>query len=100
MLEYDDHRTAQPHARGPHPSRKVFTLFAILAMLVIGSLAAVVVRFTRSSAIPRIGNPPGMVDHLDFFETPTAFAAGQSDRVEWTNSVPTGVILKHSRGKF
>ncbi|MDB5322046.1 MAG: Arginine/ornithine antiporter ArcD [Phycisphaerales bacterium] len=100
MLEYDDHRTAQPHARGPRPSRKVFTLFAILAMLVIGSLAAVVVRFTRSSGVGRIGNPPGMVDHLDFFETSTAFAAGRSERVEWTTSGHTGVILKDPRGKF
>src|SRR4051812_34664758 len=96
MLEYDDNRTAQPHARPPRAPRAVLLLFAALALVMIASLSAVMVRFARSSAIGKIGNPPGMVDHLDFFETPAAFAGGQSVRVEWT----TAMTLKDPRGKF
>jgi hypothetical protein len=96
MLEYDDHRSAQPHARPPRAMPRVLFLFAGLALITIASLGAVMFRFSRSSDIGRIGNPPGMVDHLDFFETAGEFAAGNSVRVEWT----TAMTLKDPRGKF
>lgn len=93
MLEYDDHHHRDAaHARKP----RVLWLFAALAMITIASLGAVIVRFARSADIGKIANPPGMVDHLDFFETPAEFAAGTSERVNWT----TAMTLNDPRGKF
>jgi hypothetical protein len=97
MLEYDDHRAAQPHAPKPRAAAgNVILLFAGLALLMIASLGTVMVHFARSADIGKIGNPPGMVDRLDFFETPAEFAAGTSERVAWT----AAMTLNDPRGKF
>jgi hypothetical protein len=100
MLEYDDHRTTEADPRHSRPRRKVLFLFVALALLVIGALSVVVVSFTRSSELGHVANPPGMVDRLDFFETPAAFAAGQSERIEWSPVGHAGMTLTDARGKF
>jgi len=75
--------------------------FTALAAIVVGSLVAVAIVLARSSdRLGPVGNPPGMVDRLDFFDTPAAWRAGELERVQLLTDSPARLILSDPRGKF
>jgi hypothetical protein len=97
MLEYDD-RSAKRNARG---NRALRALFAVVGLVVVAGLVFATVSLSRNATRRlRVGNPPGMVDHLDFFDTAPAWASGQSQRVVLVHNSPVRLALHDPRGKY
>jgi hypothetical protein len=77
-------------------------LFVALALVMIVSLIWVAVEFARSPG-PEDGllsNPVGMVDRLDFFDTPARWTAGTLERVKVLDGSPPRIGLSDPRGRF
>lgn len=86
MLEYDDPRSAKHRTRG---ARGLGALFALVALVVVGGLVYAAVSLSRDATRRlRVGNPPGMVDRVDFFDTARAWEEGASERVELLPNPP------------
>jgi hypothetical protein len=102
MLEYDDHQQRADRPVSSHRSRrKLAVVYTILLLMIVGALVYAVLFVSRDSKRTlRVGNPAGMVDHLDFFDTSEAFARGTSERVVLLNNSPAQLKLHDTRGRF
>jgi hypothetical protein len=91
MLEYDDNSHSQRSpgrfARGP------VVALVLLALSLIGSLVWVCISATRPGS-RKLGNPPGMVDRIDFFDTAAAWDQGNLERIELLRDAPTRLRLR------
>jgi hypothetical protein len=83
------------------PATGIPLLLVAVALLVIGALVTVALLTTRGPTGPApMTNPVGMVDRLDFFDTPAAWSAGQLERVELLTTGPDRLTLHDTRNKF
>jgi hypothetical protein len=98
MLGYRDGNVA-PDRSGAR--RAMPALFCLLACTMIGALLWVAIAASRSGeTYPPVTNPPGMVDHLDFFDTAARWADGSRQRIDLLATTPERLILHDSRDKF
>jgi hypothetical protein len=76
-------------------------LLVLLALLMIGSLITVAFLATRDPAGPiAMTNPAGMVDRLDFFDTPAAWSTGKLERIAVQTTGPDRLTLHDTRNQF
>jgi hypothetical protein len=100
MLEYDDPKSTQRSA-SPPGARAVAALVTVIGLLAIAALILTAQAFSHAQQRTlRVGNPPGMVDHLDFFETAADWERGHSERVELLHNAPVRLRLNDPRGKY
>jgi hypothetical protein len=100
MLEYDDPKSTQRSA-SPPGARAVAALVTVIGLLAITALILTAQAFSHAQQRTlRVGNPPGMVDHLDFFETAADWERGHSQRVELLHNAPVRLRLNDPRGKY
>ena len=101
MLGYGTQRSSIPHGQDARDTQVVRILFPILALLVIASLVTVAVLSTRDAARPTpMTNPVGMVDRLDFFDTPAAWPESTRERVDVITTAPARLTLHDTRNDF
>src|SRR5260221_12278773 len=91
MLEDDDN--SDKRKRPGQPARGATIAFVLLALGVIGSLVWVAHSVSRTS-VHSVGNPPGMVDRVDFFDTAATWAQGARERVELLTDAPARLQLR------
>jgi hypothetical protein len=85
--------------------KRIILLFGALALLVIVSLGFVARRNSASVKAEEepdnvLTNVPGMLDHLDFYDSPPAFAAGKAERVNVVATSPAQLVLHDTQGKY
>jgi hypothetical protein len=98
MLGYRDGNVAPGRGRAP---RALPAIFCVLACAMIGALLWVAIAASRSGEnYPPVTNPPGMVDHLDFFDTVARWADGRRERLDLLTSSPARLVLNDAREKF
>ena len=101
MLRYGSQLLSNKHGQDARDTRVFGILFPMLALLIIASLITVAVLSTRDAAGPTpMTNPVGMVDRLDFFDTPAAWSAGTRDRIDILTTGPDRLALHDTRNDF
>src|SRR6478736_2518881 len=86
------------HGRGARATGLWSAFFIIVSVLIIASLICVAVLSTRDAAGPTpMTNPVGMVDRLDFFDTPAAWSAGKLERLSLDPTGPARLALHDPR---